>query len=362
MTQHIPNEPAHPHRRYTTGDPIVDERLAGIVQPFEDGLDRRLLHELMISAYRMGQDKASTIDLKIINSAVKELRHAFKAFRPYRRIHKVAMFGSARVGNRHPAYAMAKEFGRIMAHNGWMVITGAASGIMRAGHEGAGRSASIGLNIRLPFEQGANEFIAKDDKLVTCKYFFTRKLLFIKESHATALFDGGFGTLDEGFESLTLVQTGKSDPRPIVFVESAGRNFWRPLLRFISQKLVSEGMISSSDRSIFRVVRSAQAAADVILKFYSVYHSLRYVGDRVVLRLHRPLPERMVTALAKEYREILVSGTIAQGGALSEEADEPELQHLSRLIFRFNRRDYGRLTQMIEQINTVDPPPVSTPA
>jgi predicted Rossmann-fold nucleotide-binding protein len=226
---------------------------------------------------------------------------------------------------------------------------------MRAGHEGAGRAASFGLNIRLPFEQGANEFIAKDEKLITCKYFFTRKLLFLKESHATALFDGGFGTLDEGFESLTLVQTGKSDPRPIVFVESAGRQFWRPLLRFISEKLVKGGMVSPSDRSIFRVVRSAESAADTILRFYAVYHSLRYVGERVVLRLQRPIGERDVSRLTKDFRDIIVSGPIVQGLALPEEADEPELAHLSRLIFRFNRRDYGRLVEMINAINTLSP-------
>jgi len=357
--QSIARDSDHPPaRRYTTGNTVIDTQLAGLVAPFEDGLDRRLLAELMTSAYRLGQDGASTIDLKILNSAVKELRYAFKAFRPYRRIRKVAMFGSARVSNKHPAYAMAKEFGQLMAQSGWMVITGAASGIMRAGHEGAGRPASFGLNIRLPFEQGANTIIAKDEKLVTCKYFFTRKLLFIKESHATALFDGGFGTLDEGFESLTLVQTGKSDPRPIVFVESAGRRFWRPLLRFIGQDLTNEGMISPSDSSIYRVARSAQEVADIILKFYSVYHSLRYVKELLVMRLNRPLPERVVTQLGREFRDIVSEGTIEQGKALPDEVDEPELTHLSRLLFRFNRRDYGRLIQLIDRINELGAVPV----
>ncbi len=266
------------------------------------------------------------------------------------------MFGSARVSSEHPAYVMAKEFGRLMAQAGWMVITGAASGIMFAGHEGAGREASFGLNIRLPFEQEANTVIASDGKLITCKYFFTRKLLFLKESHATALFPGGFGTLDEGFESLPLVQTGKSDPRPIVFIEPERRPFWRPLLRFMNQQLVSEGMISASDRSLYRVVRTAEDAATFIQDFYTVYHSLRYVGNQVVLRLKRPLPEKFVERLNRDFQDILLSGAIQQAAALPAEADEPDLAQLPRLVFVFNRRDCGRLIEMIHRINSVGAP------
>ena len=252
---------------------------------------------------------------------------------------------------------MASEFGRLMAASGWMVITGAASGIMKAGHEGAGREASFGLNIRLPFEQEANPVIAKDRKLITCKYFFTRKLLFIKESHATALFPGGFGTLDEGFESLTLVQTGKSDPRPIVFVDVPRGSFWRPLLKFFDEQLAGQGMISSEDRSIYQVVRSAKDAAKVILDFYSTYHSLRYVGEHLVLRLQRPLPERAVAQLSREFRGMLHGGEIRQAGPLPQEADEPALHNLPRLVLRFNRRDYGRLTELIHRINTLGSSP-----
>src|SRR3989338_1667106 len=259
-----------------------------------DGFDRRLLAEMMSAVYRLGQDHASTGDLKILNTALKELRYAFKVFRPYRHVRKVATFGSSRVTRRHPAYAQASEFGRRMAKAGWMVITGAASGIMKAGHEGAGRTASFGLNIRLPFEQEANPVIARDQKLINCKYFFTRKLLFLKESHATVLFPGGFGTLDEGFESLTLVQTGKSDPRPIIFVDLPGGRFWQPLIKFFDRQLITGGMVSPEERSIYQVVRSAQDAARVILDFYSTYHSLRYVGEQLVLRLHKPLPQGAV--------------------------------------------------------------------
>ena len=336
---------------YTTHNASVDAEIGSLISAFGDALDRRLLAEMMVSVYRLGADRSSTGDLKMLNAALKELRYAFKVFRPYRAVRKVAMFGSSRLTRRHPAYPVAQQFGRRMARAGWIVITGAASGIMKAGHEGAGRDASFGLNIRLPFEQEANPVIAKDHKLINCKYFFTRKLLFIKESHATALFPGGFGTLDEGFESLTLVQTGKSDPRPIVFVDTPRGTFWKPLLKFFDDQLHRGGMISPADRSIYRLAHSAEEAARIILRFYAVYHSLRYVGDALVLRLQRPLPEQAVAQLTREFQDLLRSGAIQQGRALPEEADEPQLQHLPRLILRFNRKDYGRLVELIHRIN-----------
>ena len=211
--------------------------------------------------------------------------------------------------------------------------------------------ASFGLNIRLPFEQAANPVIAKDTKLISCKYFFTRKLLFIKESHATALFPGGFGTLDEGFESLTLVQTGKSDPRPIIFVDTPRGKFWNPLLKFFRQQLLKGGMISAPESAIYEVVRSAEEAAQRILAFYAVYHSLRYAGGQLVIRLHHPLPEAAPAQLTTEFRDLLSAGAIRQGRALPEEADEPQLKDLPRLILKFNRQNFGRLVQLIHRIN-----------
>ena len=349
-----PNRPRH---LYTTRDAAIDAKIREIVGSLGGGdeFDRTLIAEMMTSAYRLGQDSASTIDLKILNSAVKELRYAFKVFQPYRHLRKVAMFGSARTPAGRPAYEMAKEFGRLMTQAGWMMITGAASGIMWAGHEGAGREASFGLNIRLPFEQEANTVILNDPKLVTCKYFFTRKLLFIKESQATVLFPGGFGTLDEGFECLTLVQTGKADPRPIVFVDLPDGSFWQPLLDFMGGKLVDEEMISPNDHFIYQVARSAKEAAEIIQRFYRVYHSMRYVDDRLVIRLNHPLPEKEAPRLSKEFKDILVSGKIVQGPALpeeeSEQGDEPALQGLTRLVLYFNRHDFGRLTELIHRIN-----------
>ena len=336
---------------YTTHNSSIDAQIASLVHAFDDTLDRRLLAEMMVSVYRLGADRSSTGDLKLVNAALKELRYAFKVFRPYRDMHKVAMFGSSRLGREHPAYGMAQTFGRLMAKAGWMVITGAASGIMKAGHEGAGRAASFGLNIRLPFEQEANPVIAKDSKLITCKYFFTRKLLFIKESHATALFPGGFGTLDEGFESLTLVQTGKSDPRPIVFVDLPHGTFWRPLLRFFDQQLIRGGMVSSTEGSIYQVAHSAEEAATLVTRFYSVYHSLRYVEEVLAIRLQRALSGGAVAQLNREFRDLLKAGMIQQGTALPAESDEPELQHLPRLILQFNRQHYGRLIELIHRLN-----------
>ncbi|HEX9780878.1 MAG TPA: LOG family protein [bacterium] len=353
-----PTSANRPRRRaYTTHDPAVDTRLAAIVGQVEDPRDRQLILEMMITAYRFGSDRASTGDLKIVTSAIKELRYAFKIFRPYRHLRKVAVFGSARVSRSHPAYGEARRFGRLIAAAGWSVITGAASGIMRAGHEGAGLTASFGLNIRLPFEQEANPVIAKDIKLVTCKYFFTRKLLFIKESHATALFPGGFGTLDEGFESLTLVQTGKSDPRPIVFVDQPGGRYWDPLLKFLLRRMPRHRMISPQECALVQVARSAEEAARQILEFYRVYHSQRYVGEVLSIRLQQPLPETAIGRLSHEFRDILSRGEFRQGPALPQEADEPELAHLPRLLFAFNRRSFGRLVQLVHRINALGPRP-----
>ncbi len=341
-------KPLHP---YTTHNAAVDAHIASLVGAFGDALDQRLLAEMMVSVYRLGEDRSSTGDLKILNSALKELRYAFKVFRPYRGVRKVALFGSARLPRQHPAYAMAKTFGQLMVKANWMVITGAASGIMKAGHEGAGRAASFGLNIRLPFEQEANPVIAEDSKLISCKYFFTRKLLFIKESHATALFAGGFGTLDEGFESLTLVQTGKSDPRPIVFIDTPDGKFWKPLLTFFDRQLISGGVVSDTERSIYQVARSAEEAAQIIQRFYSVYHSQRYVKGMLVLRLQQRLSDAAVAQLTREFRDLLSSGAIRQVAALPEEADEPALKELPRLLLPFNRQHYGRLIELIHRIN-----------
>src|SRR4051812_10065437 len=254
----------------------------------------QLVQQLRETADKLIRDNTPRGDVKLLNTALKELRYAFKVFAPYRHRRKVTVFGSARLSADHPAYQQAVEFGRRIAEADFMVITGAASGIMEAGHVGAGRENSIGVNILLPFEQDANVVIAGDAKLMHLKYFFTRKLLFVKESDAVALFPGGFGTQDEGFEVLTLIQTGKSHLFPVVMVDEPGGDYWRLWQRYIEDVLLARRMISSADLALFKVTDSVAEAVAEIVGFYRVYHSMRYVREDLILRLQRPLPEPLL--------------------------------------------------------------------
>lgn len=322
-------------------------------RPHQPATKEQLIAEMHETIDKLLKDGASRGDIKILHRALKELRYAFKVFAPYRRRRKVTIFGSARCPAGCPPYRQAVEFGRQMAAHGWMVITGASTGIMEAGHVGAGRDASIGVNILLPFEQNANYIIAGDHKLVHLKYFFTRKLLFVKESHAVALFPGGFGTLDEAFEVLTLVQTGKRDLIPLVFVDEPGGDYWREWERYIRRCLLDRGYICPEDVHLFLITDDVSEAVREILQFYRVYHSMRYVGDRLVLRLQQRLPEEVVERFNQEFSDILVSGRIEQTGPLPQEADDPHLAHLARLVLHFNRRDFGRLRLMINEINAL---------
>jgi uncharacterized protein (TIGR00730 family) len=311
----------------------------------------QLAQQLKETADKLIRDHANRGDVKLLSTALKELRYAFKVFAPYRGRRKVTVFGSARLPADNPAYLQAVEFSRRMAEAGYMVITGAASGIMEAGHVGAGRENSIGVNILLPFEQSANSIIAGDVKLMHLKYFFTRKLLFVKESDAVALFPGGFGTLDEGFEVLTLVQTGKSHIFPIVMLDEPGGTYWKILDSFIKNVLLERKLISPADLALFKVTDSVEEAVAEILGFYRVYHSMRYVRGDLVLRLQRPLPEPLLRRLNTEFADILQAGTFEQTGALAEEANDPHVAGLPRLRFRFDRRSLGRLRLLIDTIN-----------
>lgn len=310
-----------------------------------------LILEIKETADKLFRDQATRGDLKIISRALKELRYAFKVFKPYRLRRKITVFGSARTPPEHPAYQMAVEFGRRMAQEGWMVVTGGGGGIMEAGHEGAGRDMSFGLNIVLPFEQEANPVISQDNKLINFKYFFTRKLLFVKEVHAIALFPGGFGTMDEGFETLTLVQTGKRDLMPMVCVDEPGDGYWQGWKTFVEQQLVRRRLISPADMSLFRIVDSVDAAVAEVLRFYSIYHSMRYVRKKLVLRLNRELSDALVDRLNVEFVDIVESGKIVKSTALPLESDDKHLHDLPRLVFTFNRKDIGRLRQMVDVIN-----------
>jgi uncharacterized protein (TIGR00730 family) len=310
-----------------------------------------LVQQIKETADKLLRDHANRGDVKLLSTALKELRYCFKVFAPYRHRRKVTVFGSARLPLEHPACQAAVEFGRRMAEAHFMVITGAASGIMEAGHVGAGRDASIGVNILLPFEQAANPIIAGDAKLMHLKYFFTRKLLFVKESDAIALFPGGFGTQDEGFEVLTLIQTGKSHMFPVIMVDEPGGDYWKQWHHYIESVLLKRGLISPSDMALYKVTDSVDEAVAEVLNFYRVYHSMRYVGDELVLRLHKPLSPKLLEQLRHEFADIVVRGTIEQSAALPAEANDHHLSAMPRLRFHFDRKHLGRLRMMIDAIN-----------
>lgn len=307
--------------------------------------------QIQETAEKLKTDGCGRGDAKLLATAMKELRHSFRVFAPYRGKRKVTVFGSARTKPDHPAYAAAVEFGRQMAACGYMVITGAAAGIMEAGHIGAGRENSFGLNILLPFEQSANPVILDDPKLMNMRYFFTRKLAFIKESDAVALFPGGFGTHDEAFETLTLIQTGKSHIFPLVLVDEPGGDYWACWQRFIEDGLLKRGYISPQDQAFYKITDSVTEAVKEVTQFYRVYHSMRYVRGDLVLRLQTRLSDATMEKLRTEFASLLTGGTFEQTDALPAEANEPDLAAYPRLKFRFDRHNHGRLRQLIDFIN-----------
>ena len=324
-------------------------------QPADDPIkpvDSQDMYRVMRSTIgKLEKDQTARGDLKILSRTLRELRYAFKVFRPFRRRRKLTIFGSARTSPDHPEYQAAVELGQRMAKHGWMVITGAGGGIMEAGHRGAGREASLGLNIMLPFEQSANEYIEGDPKLVTMKYFFTRKLMFVNECSAVVCLPGGFGTLDEAMETLTLMQTGKQTMTPLVLLDHPGGSYWKDLGEFIEKQLGNGGMISPEDVRLYKITNSVDEAIEETLNFYRVYHSMRYVKNRLVFRLKAPLAESKLAYIQEHYADILVDGTYKQTTALPEEVGEPDLSELPRLVFHFNRRALGRLRMLIDCIN-----------
>ena len=311
-----------------------------------------LIQEIKATADKLAADGATRGDLKILSRALRELRYAFKVFTPYRRNRKVTVFGSARTSPDSPEWRQAELFGKRVAEEGWMVVTGAGGGIMEAAHAGSGREMAMGLNILLPFEQEANPIIEGDDKLVNLKYFFTRKLLFVKEVHAVVSCPGGFGTQDEAFETLTLVQTGKRDLMPMVFLDKPGGTYWSGWLDYIKTELLEKGMISPSDMSLFRVTDDVEEAIDEVLDFYSVYNSMRFVRDQLVLRLHREPSDELIERLNDEFQDVVESGRIEKAKPHKLEADDVHLKDLARLSFTFNRRAVGRLRMMVDVLNS----------
>ncbi len=340
--------------RYSTGSTELDERIGELVRSSCPAGEQGYVQEIATTALKLGIDGASRVDLKIASAALKEMRHAFRIFTPFRHVRKVTVFGSARTAVDHSDHERAVEFGRRMAEAGWMVVTGAGSGIMGAAHIGAGRGQSMGVNIKLPFKQEANEIIRGDDKLMTFRYFFTRKLFLLKESHAVTLFPGGFGTLDESFEVLTLLQTGKQTPLPVVMVENPETPYFQGLSRFIQGQLLQSHLISEQDLALYRIVDTAREASEEVLRFYRVYHSSRYVGPKLLIRLARELDDSELADLNRRFRDVLRSGAIGRAQSLPEEQGTP-LSRLARIELDFNRRDFGRLRQLIDAINAFGP-------
>ena len=310
---------------------------------------RGFVQQMLTSVLKLHEDGAPVGDLKITNSALKELRYGFKVFAPYRDVRKVTVFGSARTSQTDPSAEAARQFGRRMVEAGWMVVTGAGAGIMGAAQEGAGGERSFGLNIRLPFEQEANPWIASDPKLITFKYFFTRKLFLVKEAHAFALFPGGFGTMDETFEALTLLQTGKSTIEPIVFVEAGPRPYWRTWDAWLRATQVEHGFIAPEDLGFYRIVDSVEDAVREIDGFYRVFHSMRIVGDNLVFRLTRPLTGADLAEIQERFDDILKGRLDQVSGPVPQEL--PEFVDLPRLTIPFTRTSYSRLRQLIDFIN-----------
>lgn len=353
----VPERPPRPDAK--PGTPPRNVRRAPHPQrPPREELEY-LIEQIKELADKLARDQTSRGDLKLISRTLRELRYAFKVFRQYRWCRKVTMFGSARTQPNEGTYEQAVHFARRVAAADWMVVTGAAGGIMEAGHVGAGRDASMGLNIMLPFEQSDNTVISGDPKLVHMKYFFTRKLMFVKESHAVCLLPGGFGTLDEGLEVLTLLQTGKRDLIPVVFLDEPQGDYWSAFEQFLREKMLARGMIDEDDLGLFRLTDSADEAADEILRFYRNFHSMRYVRQHLVLRLRQQPDEATLEEIHQRFRNLLRSGRFRTGGPPTEELEEPELRQLPRLIFHFNRRQFGLLRKLIDFLNqccTLDPP------
>lgn len=339
-----------PRRRpYSTGDSSVDAQLRELVSQCGDQ-DADLLLEMFTTVFRIGRDPITRGERKIMNSALKEMRYAFRVFAPYRHVRKASIFGSARVSREMPAYEMARRFSMEIADRGWMVVTGAGPGIMEAGHEGAGGDRSFGANILLPFEAKPNPVIAGDPKLINFKYFFTRKLIFMKESDAFVLLPGGFGTLDEAFELLTLVQTGKSDLNPIVMLDYPGGTYWKTFETYLTEQLLAHAYIDEFDLNLFRTVEDPVDAVQEIETFYRVYHSQRYVGDRLILRLNSLPDSRTLAALSEEFSDIM-DGSIEVTEPAPVEIRDNDEPDRPRIAFRFDRMHVGRLRMLVDKLN-----------
>ncbi len=329
-------------------DNKIDELLAevGVHHP-------RIIRAMIISALMAGNSNDYLADLKIMRTTMDEMRETSDVFSPYRDRRKVTIFGSARTQPDEPIYQKCVEFARLLAQNNYMVITGGGGGIMEAGNEGAGSENSFAVNIRLPFEQSTNKVMDGSERTITYKYFFNRKVAFLKEAHAVVLFPGGFGTLDEAMETLTLIQTGKNPPVPLVLIDDEDGTYWEDLFQFMRNVLLPRNLISGEDFGLFTITSSIQEALEVINNFYRVYHSSRYVGETLVIRLNKKLTDEQIAILQEEFSELFNNGgKIHACTAFEQEHDEPDLWNLPRLALDFNRRNHGYMMALIRRINS----------
>lgn len=329
--------------------------IALMIERLPTSKNRQFIQQALNTILSLADTEIERLDWKILSSALTDMERGFQLFYHYRHVRKVTIFGSARLAPETPEYKMAKEFAQRVTDLNFMVMTGGGGGIMQAGHEGAGRENSFGLNIQLPFEQQANPYIEGDHKLIHFKYFFTRKLFLLKESDAVALFAGGFGTQDEAFECMTLSQTGKFGPVPLVLIDHPGGDYWRCWGEYIEKHLLQTGLVSPDDSSLYTITDNLDVACDAITQFYQVYHSSRYVSNRLIIRLKSDLSDEALDQLNTNYSDILVQGKIERTQPLPQEGQDDTVD-LPRLILDFNQRDLGRLYQMIAAINKMGRP------
>jgi uncharacterized protein (TIGR00730 family) len=330
---------------------LTDDLVAQVLEETGVRVNRDVVRELLASTIGLATDGTDRLDLKISAAALKEMRAAFRLFAPYKGVPKVTVFGSARTLPDDPLYAQARNAASALAAKGWMVITGAGPGIMAAGLEGAGRQQSIGINIRLPFEQSANEFIVNDPKLIEMRYFFTRKLMLMKESDGFVVLPGGFGTLDEGFELLTLLQTGKADPSPVVMLEVPGGTYWKSWERFLLDEVAERGLVDHDDRVLYRITDDVEDAAGEILGFYRNYHSRRFVGSRMVIRLRHAPTDEELASLNRDFADICTSDGIERTDPLPAEVADQDNLGLPRVVLRFDQIHNARLRMLIDALN-----------
>ena len=334
-------------------DPELKQRIQELISFKGGGHNPDLVENIIETSLKILQDVEDRGDVRVIQTALRELRYAFKLFAPYSSKRKVTIFGSARTQPSRMEYQQAVEFGKKMVESGYMVITGAGPGIMQAGHEGAGPENSFGVNIRLPWEQSANPIIDGDKKLATFKYFFTRKLIFIRHSDAIALFPGGFGTLDEGYEALTLMQTGKSQLMPLVLVDRPGGTYWKTWDRHIREHLLRDQLISPDDLNLCQITDSTDEAVKIITRFYRNFHSSRFVKDLFIVRLNHAPSQSAIDAMNEDFADIIIGAKISIIKPTPEEVEDDDFVNLPRIAFGFNRRDYGRLRQLYDVLNSL---------